>query len=323
MSIPKNQHYVPRFILKNFAFNSGNNQVYVYDKKEDNSFPTNIENIATEKGFYNIEIKGKKATIETSLSNIEDGAANILEKILKQVSISKLTTDEIQYLKYFLSIQLTRTRAWRERHKDILEKINEFSHKLVPNVEVGKDALLDTSDESIKKSQIHSIQTAYEYLPYLESKTCLLYKAHKSSTFFISDNPVVFTNEDSDKIGIAERGIKLFLPISDKFALGFLCSSLKKKYLETDRDIIKYADLETLKKISKRRNFDIIIKTIEGFKNKRTITLTKSYTEDLNKLQVVYASRFICSSRNDFTLAKNIIQKYPEAKKTPMIKVLT
>ena len=49
------QHFVPRAYLKNFAIQKNNEFfVYVYDKKENKSFQTNIINIAVEKDIYTI-----------------------------------------------------------------------------------------------------------------------------------------------------------------------------------------------------------------------------------------------------------------------------
>ena len=51
------QHYVPRFLLKNFA-KGKKPQIFVYDKSNDKQFKTNIKNIAAETGFYDIKVDG-------------------------------------------------------------------------------------------------------------------------------------------------------------------------------------------------------------------------------------------------------------------------
>jgi len=64
--LPKIQHYVPQFILKNFCLNE-NNQIYVFDKKTEKVFTTNIENVAAENGFYNFKRGDFIISIEQSL----------------------------------------------------------------------------------------------------------------------------------------------------------------------------------------------------------------------------------------------------------------
>jgi hypothetical protein len=65
-NLPKAQHYVPRFILNNFCIGD-TSQVFVFDKRHESVFKTNIRNVAVEKGFYNLEIDGVTASIEPNL----------------------------------------------------------------------------------------------------------------------------------------------------------------------------------------------------------------------------------------------------------------
>jgi hypothetical protein len=50
--MPQRQHYVPQFYLKRFAFDG--KHVYTYDKLNGKCFPAATENIAVEKGFYDL-----------------------------------------------------------------------------------------------------------------------------------------------------------------------------------------------------------------------------------------------------------------------------
>ena len=45
--ISKVQHYVPQFVLRNFG-NGKRDQVYVFDKRNDPTFATNVKNVASE-----------------------------------------------------------------------------------------------------------------------------------------------------------------------------------------------------------------------------------------------------------------------------------
>ena len=83
------QHYVPRFILKNF--NCGRKgkkpQVWVFDKHTGNKFRSNIENVAAENSFYDFNFEGIELTVEQTLSEsgisttryTEYGCAYIME----------------------------------------------------------------------------------------------------------------------------------------------------------------------------------------------------------------------------------------------------
>ena len=76
-------HYVPRFLLKHFT-RGKNPQIFVYDKSNDNQFRTNIKNIATENGFYDLEVDEGILTLEPGLAHIEGNTSGILQKILKE-----------------------------------------------------------------------------------------------------------------------------------------------------------------------------------------------------------------------------------------------
>ena len=70
ISIAKNQHYVPQFILRNFTVGDGK-QIHVFDKQDEKSFRTNIRNIAAETGFYNFDIKEYKFTTDFRANNFQ------------------------------------------------------------------------------------------------------------------------------------------------------------------------------------------------------------------------------------------------------------
>lgn len=109
ISIAKNQHYVPQFILRNFTVDDGK-QIHVFDKQDEKSFRTNIRNIAAETGFYNFDIKEYKFTIELGLSDLESSTCVAFEKIIKERSISNLDDDDRSKIAYFISVQIYRTR---------------------------------------------------------------------------------------------------------------------------------------------------------------------------------------------------------------------
>ena len=53
----KNQHYVPQCYLEAWAI-TDTHRVYVYDKKTKKSYCSNIEDIAMERYFYDIDFTG-------------------------------------------------------------------------------------------------------------------------------------------------------------------------------------------------------------------------------------------------------------------------
>ncbi len=82
MSHPKNQHYVPQFLLEQFT-KPGTDQLFAFDKLTGRSFPTNIRNVAAEKAYYDITFEDAILTLEPSLSRVETNAAGIIQRLLE------------------------------------------------------------------------------------------------------------------------------------------------------------------------------------------------------------------------------------------------
>ena len=83
----KNQHYVPRVYLKRFTDSNG--QIHVFNIETQQSFRTSVENVGTERHFYDIpetilENPGPsydEQAIEKFLSDIESVTASIFRRI--------------------------------------------------------------------------------------------------------------------------------------------------------------------------------------------------------------------------------------------------
>src|ERR1700690_996783 len=120
--LPKIQHIVPQFILKNFCFNE-DEQIYVCDKKTEKVFQTNIKNIAAEKNFYNFKDGEFTFSVESNLSNLESLAKYAIERIIKYESLSIMTKGEKSLLSIFIAAQFSRTKNDRLLIKQIDEAI--------------------------------------------------------------------------------------------------------------------------------------------------------------------------------------------------------
>lgn len=66
---PEIQHYVPKFILRNFA--DSREQLHVYDKLTGEKFRPHLKNIAGERNFYVVEDGEGTADFEPIYTKIE------------------------------------------------------------------------------------------------------------------------------------------------------------------------------------------------------------------------------------------------------------
>jgi len=115
MSLVKNQHYVPRFYLRNFC--NSKEQIVSFDKINQRCYFTSIKNVANENYFYENEFIDQKANVEQYLEKyfhpLEDRIAKLLRKLIRSFeddSFIILDQDSRADLSLFLIYQFVRTK---------------------------------------------------------------------------------------------------------------------------------------------------------------------------------------------------------------------
>lgn len=111
----QNQHYVPKFILRNFLNNESKERVSVFRKSNGKGFVTSIRNIMAERRFHEFAIG------ENYLASFEDGICQIEAKLLptyrKVLDARRLdrSIEERANLAMFMAFQMVRTRQQRDQ----------------------------------------------------------------------------------------------------------------------------------------------------------------------------------------------------------------
>jgi hypothetical protein len=291
---PRNQHYVPQFILRNFRSRE-DDFVWCYDKTNKKVFETNISNIASESYFYDW-IKGNpEHSLESKLSEIESETALIISKILKDSTLSTINHEEKQKLSHFISIQLLRT-------KNQLEKLKDFQDVLKGFLQMPIDTNLPV--ENLKTTFLSMLTEAEDFVPILMDK--FWYLLSSENTFLISDNPVGFQNiynqtQTRGTLGFKSKGIEIYLPLSKNIVLCLFCRDVydKTKYHASDDS--------TINDFLRQLNSEVPVKCNSG------------NIENINSLQVLSSERFIFSSSNDFWLVEDMLKNNPELKDGPRL----
>ncbi len=266
----KNQHYVPRFLLKKFS-SRDNKFIWAYDK-EDNYQTIKerpIRKVANEFFFYDQINNSKEGSFEYVLQTVENDAAPVIEKILNEKDLRNLSNIDREKLALFISAQIFRTKAHlsetERMSKELTEKIEKAFSNPIPNLD-AKDLWFSTLSE----------------IPMF--KDVLLKKiwhlVESKGEFYISDNPVVRQNtidrnEERGTLGLDCYGIEIYLPLSPSFVIALFCE-----------------------KVFKKKGYNDIY--IDSFETQ------PENIKNLNWLQTVYSNRFIFSSKRDFTLVEDI-----------------
>lgn len=323
MSIPKLQHYVPQFLLKNFC-SAGEKKIFVFDKKREETFSTNIKNVAVEQGFYNIELDDIVLSIEPNLSNLESKAAEVLAKVINDQSLEKLTKDDRYQLSIFAALQFSRVKQSRIRYKQIDGAIKTKLQErgIGPNAVSGYTPY---TDADIKRASILGLaKDVGKFAPYFLNKSWILFKATKTVKNYISDNPITLQNRNDHtpygNLGLAVKGIEIYFPLSSDLSLGIFC--------QTNADVIRssWSEYVTLKKAGKIKNLDLAnnevgsLKRLKyGLETGRAIQSLDDNVINRNSLQVIQSTRFIYSIDGNFDLAYQILSENPQFKEPPKI----
>ena len=325
--VAKNQHYVPRFLLENFSNAKKQKKkgkkkeelyIHVFDKSDDRDFGANIKTIATENGFYDFTLEdGSEQTWEVALSVLEGKASVLIKQIINEKSLKSLSDEQREVLSLFFSVQLVRTRHAREYFKDMILKIsNHLNSLFFGKYSFYKEDDIESilSDEGMKLYTAESIYEAGgEYLPHFFNKQWTLYEAPKDKSFYIGDNPVALYSHlpsrfGTHDVGIAVKGIEIFIPISNKLVVALVCpdmlsdtAEIIKSIKSVNRSSINYK-VEELKRANKAQSF--MNRLLSG----DAILVEDDQLIFINSLQVKYSNRFVFSSDGDFELVKQMIR---------------
>src|SRR5947209_4153151 len=106
----KRHHYVPEFLLRNFAIDD---KIWLFDKHTSKPFRTHIKNVFVEGYFNTVLAEGFTLEAEQIFGRAEDAAAPVLQRIIEEKSVVHLTEDERAAITVFVTIQHLRTKQAR------------------------------------------------------------------------------------------------------------------------------------------------------------------------------------------------------------------
>ena len=233
---PRNQHYIPRFYLKEFATNEtygkkGKEQVYVYDKVNEKTEPRNIKSIAKENYLYSPkDFDGNRSmSMEYELGEIE----NILSPIwadfanrsidLENGNIKKMISLFLSSLLLRHPNNLKKYEKMRNFLYDDILKNNPSDNKKVVFIANGKEEIVDINEfrnpiSEYEKSMffienIHYFTNEYSEI-FIKKKWSIIISEEKE--FMTSDNPMIVNNNLTEVFGLRTKGTIILFPISPK-----------------------------------------------------------------------------------------------------------
>jgi|SRR5581483_3606080 len=308
------QHYVPQFLLRGFS-SGKRKQLYVFDKALGRVFRSSVRNLACERNFYEFENDSASdaSRVDRWLGQLEHAAAPIIESVRTRCALQKLGAAERQWVAAFVAVQIVRTRQHREQWAHLVREVTQTL------VEMGADlknveGFQPMTDEQIRHESIAGIpSSAFKLLPHILDKAWLLFSAPRAHPFWIGDHPVTLANNLNPgdgirgTLGVAVRGIEIYIPFSSEIMLGCLCPTVLSMFLAAKNRLINPEHLS-------RGRVDEFLAAFEG---STTVLLEPENVMYHNSLQVLHAERFLYSAHNDFEVARDMIKTNPHARVGP------
>jgi hypothetical protein len=326
--IAKVQHYVPQFLLRNFG-KGKKHHLHVFDKQTGRAFETNAKNVAGESRFYDFEFKGHKLSLEPSLSQLESKAKPLLHRLLHADTVRVLSTEERAVLSVFFAVQFTRTRAFRQQWRSIPEMLAQRLRRSVNSDEDLKhiEHLIQIPDENQTTLEVarFMLDASKQFAPHFASKTWLLLQTDRRSPFQIGDNPLALQNSIDmgpyGNIGLAVRGIEIYLPLSPSRALAMWCPSHEDTFRKAASDLRRISTVAPEMVAAHVRDPSGIEETATAMETGHPLRFKPDNVLNFNSLQILYAERYVFSNVDDFALAREMIASHPDARSGPRVRM--
>lgn len=286
----KKHHYVPRGLLKHFAFGRKHNQVFVFDKVRQSSYTSNLVDAGSENYFNTIELAGQTISFEGAFQDCDDRLAVLAKRIVENQRLSVLSDQDRRELAYLAAIQFLRVKLVRttllEITRSLLRVFRERGGTVGPDLE---KEMLGVDETAVRAMSIQQLRAADEMAKHFLSKDWALLVAPGSDPFWISDNPIVTNNMfPYGDNGLASEGIELCWPLGSRVLLVFRCPTIANKV-----ELVSPARAKILR-------------------SGQTVAAKPVNIEYYNSLQVFQSSRFLYASTKEFRLARRALRDHPE-----------
>lgn len=221
MSVPKFQHYVPRFYLVRFVDREG--FLWVFDKAERRTFKIKPENIAGENRFYDLPELEKSGAdrhlMESQLSGIESEVQKITECWLRQVKERghvEIPDPNREIVSLFLTLQLIRTAEART-------VLLQFARMLKQNGALSASYDAESDAQGLHGALLWDDDTVKRIREKIQN--CIWIFAFNSSgyPFYTSDHPALVKSSDHKRWILGPQvfypGMYLVFPLSPEWIM--------------------------------------------------------------------------------------------------------
>lgn len=223
----KNQHYIPKFYLRNFSYNNNGKQIGIYNTKSSFFYSTSPLKTQGSKNF----LYGYDGKVEDWLSTIEGDLAKAIKSICETQKAPDYNSDEHIDLLAFVAITCLRNPISIDRAIYTSQSLKRIASKTYPDAK-NLEEFEVVDHKSAVEISLSSIPTIIENTIDLKCKILL----NKTSIPFITSNfPVIKCNNfllskewKYSKTGYGTVGLIIIIPLTPKYAVIFYDSKIYK-----------------------------------------------------------------------------------------------
>jgi hypothetical protein len=305
----ENQHWVPRFLIRNFADTDG--RVFCLNVQTDEVTKPPPKHAASGVGFNDFVMNGGAVSFEDDLERIETAAAPVLRHIVNSRSLAGLTDAQRTRVADFMATQSFRTEAF---YKGVDQKAPRQQFGAV-FTELWRSTFLLSAEIRRRKWALMVIEHA--------------------DAFYLGDNPVVLQNTENPsfrgELGFDIKGVEAFMPIAPNCALYMPCATTCQEIVsgyETAAENIDRPELKApvstefaaLLELSERvlRNTKALYQSLTAGV---PLVAGPENVENLNYLQCMWAHAAVYSNRRDFSFALRVFRENPQYRSTLKVRL--
>lgn len=313
------EHYVPKGYLESWCI-PNKNQVHIFDKKQEKSRINHIDDVASERFFYDLNLAGmteeeirrygldgidlskfdENQYIENSFANNIEGAyKDLLSHIIDRAQSMTpweienchfITSDDVVKFSIFMAFQDVRVKSIRQNIEDTSNCIQQILADIGASESTINEYMVSASaSKLIHGRMIFNIKEICEIAHIFSNHIWILLVNKTKTSFYTSDNPIGTTAHIHDSIlgmnGINNRGVEIYFPLSPNVLLLLFEKSYHQDFLKYDRRVLEI--------------FDVTV--VEKYNSKCTLN----------------ALRLVVSNSNDFSIIDRMIDRNPNILQQP------
>lgn len=242
MPTKKNQHFVPKFLLKFFSLNMNDKTINIYLLDKDKI----IESMPLDSQCQNDYFYNKNLDIENALEKLETKTAILLKNIENTSVLPTLKSIDQIIILIFVIVQAKRTLYSNEQLKEAIYK----------NWPIHDETFKKNYAKFSSNASAYFLQETLYTLPLVSDLEYKLIVNDTNIPFIISDHPVIFYNQfleklrkDGGTIGFATKGLQIFFSFSPKHCIIFY-DNLVYKVGTRDKNVIYVSDVNDINAIN-------------------------------------------------------------------------